>query len=69
MVLYSTHCPKCKILETKLKQADLQFAVVDDVDEMKKMGITSAPLLVVDGVAHDFNNAIKWLKERDNEKR
>ena len=63
-ILYSTHCPKCKMLETKLIQAGVDFTVVDDIEQMKALKYNSAPHLVVDGTSYDFNEAIKWLKTR-----
>lgn len=68
MILYSTHCPKCIVVETKLKQAGVEFTVVDDVDKVVEVGnandITSAPILEADdGKFYDFAEAIKFLKE------
>lgn len=67
MILYSTHCPKCMVVETKLKQAGVEFTVVDDVDKVVEVGnandITSAPILESDGKFYDFAGVIKFLKE------
>lgn len=65
-ILYSTYCPKCTILETKLKQQGIDFNVVDDIELMKKLGITHAPQLNIEGRLYDFNGAIRYLKERAN---
>ncbi len=62
ITLYSTHCPKCKVLETKLKQAGLNYTEVDDVEEMIKKGFRMAPVLEVDGQVMDFMAANKFLK-------
>lgn len=32
--LYSTHCPKCKVLTIKLTQKNINFEVIDDIDTM-----------------------------------
>lgn len=64
VVLYSTHCPKCKVLETKLKQKNVEYVEVDDVDTMLAKGIKSAPYLEVDDMMMDFNEAVKWVNER-----
>ena len=64
IVLYSTKCPKCKVLETKLKQSNVQFEEINDVDLMVQKGFKSAPVLEVDGVAYGFKEAVEWIKER-----
>lgn len=62
--LYSTHCPKCRVLETKLKQKNVQYEECNDVDEMLSKGLASAPYLEVDGKLLDFGKAVKWVNER-----
>lgn len=63
IVLYSTHCPKCRILETKLKQKNIQYHEVNDVQKMLDMGLKSVPWLCVDGEMMDFGQANKWINE------
>lgn len=64
VVLYTSHCPKCKVLETKLKQKKVEYVEVDDIDTMLAKGIKSAPYLEVDETLMDFNNAVKWVNEQ-----
>jgi glutaredoxin len=64
VVLYSTHCPKCKILETKLKQKNIPYEEVNDVDVMLSKGFSTAPMLEVDNVVYGFKDAADWIKER-----
>lgn len=67
IVVYSTHCPQCKILEKKLQLAGLDFTVVDDEEQMRKMGMKSAPGLQVNcGPIMNFKEAIAWVKEKTN---
>ena len=61
--LYTTHCPKCKALTMKLNQKGIKYIEVEDVDEMIKLGIKSAPVLSVDGTLLDFMEAIKFANE------
>jgi len=67
VVLYSTHCPKCNILEKKLTQKGINFTIVDDSSEVVKVGrenkIMSAPILKVNGAVFDFNNANAWVND------
>lgn len=64
ITLYSTHCPKCRVLETKLKQKNVEYVECTDVDKMIELGITSAPCLDVDGKMLDFPSAVKWVNGR-----
>ena len=63
VILYSTGCPKCKILETKLTQKNIEYSIFDDVDEMINKGFQSVPLLEVDKKVMSFGEAVKWLNE------
>lgn len=63
IVLYSTHCPKCRILETKLKQKGIKYTEENDVKKMLDMGLKSVPWLCVDGEMMDFGQANKWINE------
>lgn len=65
LVLYTTHCPRCKVLEKKLQQKGLLYTENDNIDEMIEMGFKTAPLLSVDGAKPmDFGEAVKWIKEQ-----
>ena len=64
VVLYSTHCPKCKVLEAKLNQKGINYEENNDVELMMKKGFTTVPKLEVDGVVYDFKEAVEWIGER-----
>ncbi len=66
VILYSTGCPKCKILEKKLNEITVLFTTNNNVDEMLSLGLSSAPALSVDGKLMNFTEAMKWLREREN---
>lgn len=61
VVLYSTGCPRCKVLESKLDEKGTTYSVVDNVDKMLSMGMTTMPVLEVDGVRMNFKEAINWI--------
>lgn len=67
ITLYTTHCPKCVMLEKLLKNNDLEFEIVDDVEQVldiaDKNGIMSAPILVVNNNVMTYNTATEWIKE------
>ncbi len=68
VVLYTINCPNCIILEKKLKQSNIEFETITDIDIMSEKGIMTAPTLEVDGKLMNYANAMKWIGERDNEK-
>ncbi len=61
VILYSTHCPRCVVLEEKLEDADIKFELIEDQNIMEKKGFMSAPMLEVDGQVMDFAKANKWI--------
>ena len=64
IVLYSTGCPKCTVLEKKLTDKGISYAINRDVDEMINIGIESIPVLKVDDELLNFADAIKWVNEQ-----
>ena len=64
VILYSTHCPRCKVLEAKLKQKNIEHEEINDVEQMKAKGFNEAPKLEVDGVVMNFTEAVKWIGEQ-----
>ena len=61
VVLYTTGCPKCRVLETKLKQKNIDFKIVDDQELMIQKGFMEAPILEVGGKIMNFGEAVKWV--------
>lgn len=62
MTLYTTHCPKCTILEKKLKAKNLQFEICEDPTAMQEKGIESVPVLEMsDGTMLDYFSAVKYV--------
>lgn len=61
ITLYTTHCPKCTILQKKLEAKNIQFNVVQDVQVMKEKKIMSVPVLQVNGQMFDYYNAVKFV--------
>lgn len=61
VILYSTHCPKCNVLEKKLKQKNIPYEEINDIEIMKEKGYLSVPVLGVDDVSMDFKTASDWI--------
>ena len=64
LVLYSTGCPKCGILKKKLDERGMHYQENPAVEDMLSLGITSVPVLCVDGQMMDFANAVKWINNQ-----
>ena len=64
IILYSTHCPKCNVLETKLKNKNIKFSEVNDENIMIEKGFMSIPVLEVNGEIMDFVTANNWINEQ-----
>lgn len=62
VTLYSTHCPKCNVLEKKLKQKNISYKEVTDVEIMKEKGYLSVPVLEVGGTSMDFKTAFNYVE-------
>ena len=60
ITLYSTGCPKCKILEKQLNKNKIEYKLVTDKDEMINKGFTSAPKLEINGKILDYVDAVRW---------
>ncbi len=61
VILYSTGCPKCKVLKKKLENKGVEYTENNSVDQMLSMGIKQAPMLSVDGQLMNYIDAIHWV--------
>lgn len=64
IIMYSTHCPKCLILEKKLNKAGIDYKVCEDKQIMTEKGFDLMPVLDVNGQVMNFSEAVKWINER-----
>lgn len=67
IILYSTGCPRCIVLEKKLSKFGIEYAKNTDVSVMTALGIKSAPALQIDGELLDFSAANEWLNKLKQE--
>ena len=65
IVLFSTHCPKCCVLEKKLNQKNISYEEINDIEIMKENGYLSVPVLEVDGTRMDFKAANDWINSQE----
>ncbi len=61
VTLFSTHCPKCCVLEKKLKQKNISYEEVNDIEIMKEKGYLTVPVLEVDGISMNFKEAFNYV--------
>ncbi len=61
IVLYTTHCPKCRVLETKLRRKNIPFQECTDVEVMKSLGLQTAPHLKAADRLMDFAEANAYV--------
>ena len=64
VILYTTGCPRCKILAAKLDRKNIQYSINSDSEEMIKKGFITAPMLEVNGEVMAFSQANKWVEEQ-----
>ncbi len=63
VILWSTHCPRCKVLTSKLQQKGIEYEENTDVELMQERGFQEVPKLELeDGTVMGFGEAVNWLK-------
>ena len=61
-LLYTTGCPKCRILEKKMTDKGLKFEKCENPKTMQDLGITSVPMLKCpDGKMLAYFDAVKLV--------
>jgi glutaredoxin len=61
VILYTTHCPKCVVLEKKLKSKNIEYIENTDTDLMISKGFETTPMLEIDGEIMNFVAANTWI--------
>ena len=68
MLLYTTGCSKCKILESKLNEKEIKYEVCEDKELMKSKGFRSVPVLELDdGTILTYGKAVKYVNHYGEE--
>lgn len=65
ITLYSTGCPKCKVLFKKLEQKNINFQVCNDFNIMTEKQIVALPVLEIDGKLLGFKSAVDWINKKE----
>lgn len=67
MILYSTNCVRCRILENELSRLKLPFTLVTDIRVIIDKGFMQMPVLELEnGNTLDFSSAMKYITMEDN---
>ena len=61
VTLYTTHCPRCTVLEKKLKEKNIEYDIVEDEETIIQKGFMTVPILEVDGEVMNFSESVKWV--------
>lgn len=61
IILYSTGCPQCHVLETKLNNKGIKYNVITDIAVMLNKGLVTVPVLEVDGELLKFAAAVNFI--------
>lgn len=64
IIMYSTGCPKCNVLKTKLTSKGIEFKENNSTEDMLALGITFVPVLSVDGELLQFSEALAWVNKQ-----
>lgn len=63
IILYTVDCPKCKVLEKKLNNANISFEICKDTKLMAEKNISKLPMLEVDGEMLTFKEAVDMINK------
>ena len=64
VILYSTGCANCRVLEAKMGAKGIKYELVSDVEVMREKGFMAAPMLDVDGDVMNFVKANEWVNKQ-----
>ena len=67
VILYSSNCPKCKVLEAKLNQKNIDFSIKNSEEDFQQLfdeGFREMPVLEVDSKKYTFGEAIQLVNNK-----
>lgn len=64
IILYSTGCPKCKILKKLLENSSIEYVENNNEKEMESLGLNSLPAIKLeDNRVLNYQESVKYIKE------
>lgn len=67
VILYSTGCPMCDVLKTKMDEAGIAYQECNSLEDMEKLNITAVPVVDNGEELLSFREAIEWVKAKEGE--
>ena len=64
ITLFSTGCPKCKVLKKKLDEKHIQYNIENDINKMLALNITQVPMLMIDDKLYNFTESVSWSNQQ-----
>lgn len=65
VTLYTTHCPKCRMLEKNLQKKGIVYHTSENLDKLVRAGFQSAPVLEIEeGKFLNFKDAWSWVNQK-----
>lgn len=65
VILYTTHCPMCRMVEQRLNSKKINYVENTNVEEMEALGITHVPALQVDETLYrDTKTILNFINKR-----
>lgn len=62
VILYTTHCPLCFVIQSKLSSKNINFSEVTDIEKIKEVSPDgTVPILEVNGKRMIFKEALEWI--------
>ena len=62
IIMYTTGCPHCKTLASRLEANNIPYEPCSDMDIMRDKGFSAVPMLELeDGTIMNFTEALKWV--------
>ena len=65
MILYTTNCPKCKILKKKLDEKNIKYDIVTDEKEILALNVLEVPQFFNNEMLLNFSEAIQWINQQE----
>lgn len=66
ITVFSNNCPRCKILEKKLKDEGVEFKVENNFSRVIAKGFRSAPVVEIGDVMYTYEEVMQSWEEIDN---
>ena len=63
IILFSSGCPKCKVLKQKLDEKKIKYTISEDFEELIRQNLQTVPVLKMNGNYYQFSEAIKVVNE------